>query len=79
VGTLVQANHGHPRVVLTVCGVPVGKHMPMDRHAAKPRLQERGSIIVVIATDLPLAPHQLKRLARRGAHRHRRADGTRRR
>ena len=43
--------------------VPVGKLVQQD----DPGLAERGSIIVVIATDLPLAPHQLQKLARRGA------------
>lgn len=64
IGTLVQANHGQ-RDWLTVCGVPVGKHL--QDNTPQSQLKERGSIIVVIATDLPLAPHQLKRLARRAA------------
>jgi D-aminopeptidase len=64
IGTLVQANHGQ-RDWLTVCGVPVGKHI--KDNTPQSQLQERGSIIVVIATDLPLATHQLKRLARRAA------------
>ncbi len=62
VAALVQANHGQ-RDWLTIGGAPVGKLMQQD----DPGLAERGSIIVVIATDLPLAPHQLQRLARRGA------------
>ncbi|WP_448952739.1 DmpA family aminopeptidase [Labrys neptuniae] len=64
IGVLVQANHGQ-RDWLTIRGVPVGEHLVDGTPASQ--LQERGSIIVVIATDLPLAPHQLKRLARRGA------------
>jgi D-aminopeptidase len=64
IGTLVQANHGQ-RDWLTICGVPVGKHL--QDNAPQSQLKERGSIIVVIATDLPMAPHQLKRLARRAA------------
>ena len=64
IGTLVQANHGQ-RDWLTIAGAPVGKHMRDG--TPQSQLQERGSIIVVIATDLPLAPHQLKRLARRAA------------
>jgi L-aminopeptidase/D-esterase-like protein len=64
IGTLVQANHGQ-RDWLTISGVPIGQHMRDG--TPQSQLQERGSIIVVIATDLPLAPHQLKRLARRAA------------
>ena len=66
VGVLVQANYG-ARKNLTVAGVPVGREItglhPVfhlgDSHAGS------GSIIVVAATDAPLLPHQLKRLARR--------------
>ncbi|NRP20622.1 Beta-peptidyl aminopeptidase BapA [Ensifer adhaerens] len=64
IGTLVQANHGQ-RDWLTICGVPVGEHMRDG--TPQSQMQERGSIIVVIATDLPMAPHQLQRLARRAA------------
>lgn len=64
IGTLVQANHGQ-RDWLTIAGVPVGRLMTDNTPAARRR--ERGSIIVAIATDLPLLPHQLKRLARRAA------------
>ena len=61
-GVLVQANHGI-RPWLTVRGVPVGQHMTENR---MPDFQtERGSIICVIATDLPLLPSQLNRIARR--------------
>ncbi|MDX2308594.1 MAG: P1 family peptidase [Hyphomicrobium sp.] len=65
IGALVQANHGAPEW-LTVCGVPVGRELH-GLDAPGPASTERGSIIVVIATDLPMAPHQLKKLARRGA------------
>ncbi|KQY78779.1 MULTISPECIES: P1 family peptidase [unclassified Ensifer] len=64
IGTLVQANHGQ-RDWLTICGVPVGEHM--RDCTPQSQMQERGSIIVVIATDLPMAPHQLQRLARRAS------------
>ncbi len=64
IGTLVQANHGQ-RDWLTIAGVPIGKLMTDDTPPSRRR--ERGSIIVAIATDLPLMPHQLKRLARRAA------------
>lgn len=61
VGVLVQANHGLCEW-LTVCGVPVGQHLRDAAPAAGP---ERGSIIVVVATDIAMAPHQLRRVARR--------------
>lgn len=61
VGVLVQANHGI-RPWLTVLGVPVGLHWEEDPVHQK----EHGSIIVVIATDIPMLPHQLARVARRG-------------
>ena len=63
VAALVQANHGR-REDLTILGSPVGKHLT---HDLMPRDLGFGSIIVIIATDAPLMPHQLKRLAKRGA------------
>jgi len=64
VGVLVQANYG-TRETLMIAGVPVGESltdlMPEFRSGDK----DTGSIIVVLATDAPLLPHQLKRLARR--------------
>lgn len=60
VGVLVQCNYG-VRANLRVADVPVGREIP--EHAAYKK--ETGSIIVVVATDAPLLPHQLKRLARR--------------
>ena len=66
VGVLVQANYGG-RSTLTISGVPVGREitdlMPIWKN--EPNDEDRGSIIVVVATDAPLLPHQLKRLARR--------------
>jgi D-aminopeptidase len=62
VGVLVQSNYG-VRSELRVAGVPVGKYLP----AARPDAQDSGSIIIVVATDAPLLPHQLKRLARRAS------------
>ncbi|HEY6645064.1 P1 family peptidase [Povalibacter sp.] len=64
VGSLVQANYGI-RGELRIAGVPVGKHLQNDLLWSKPK--DHGSIIVVIATDAPLLPHQLKRLARRAS------------
>jgi D-aminopeptidase len=66
VGVLVQANYGL-RNTLRIAGVPVGQHLTEDRaYASLPEpVQETGSIIVVVATDAPLLPHQLKRIAKR--------------
>jgi L-aminopeptidase/D-esterase-like protein len=60
VGVLVQANMGR-RPELTVAGVPVGRELPIREK----RANEKNSIIIVVATDAPLLPHQLKRIARR--------------
>jgi L-aminopeptidase/D-esterase-like protein len=60
VGVLVQANFGR-RHQLQVAGVPVGREIPEGTF----RPRESGSIIIIAATDAPLLPHQLKRLARR--------------
>jgi L-aminopeptidase/D-esterase-like protein len=62
VGALVQSNFGL-RHQLTIAGVPVGRELPEGAF----RQRENGSIIIVVATDAPLMPHQLKRLARRAA------------
>ena len=65
VGVLVQANFGL-RHQLRIAGVPVGDELPRE-HPLRPGAAEAGSIIIVVATDAPLLPHQLKRLARRSA------------
>ena len=62
VGALVQANCGR-RSQLTIAGTPVGKEIPGNAVFSK----ENGSIIIVIGTDAPLLPYQLKRLARRAS------------
>jgi len=66
VGVLVQCNYGS-RKNLRIAGVPVGREIPEDPAYASTSFSEldRGSIIVVVATDAPLVAHQLKRLARR--------------
>ena len=68
VGVLVQANYG-TRDQLTIAGVPVGREIQgAERRASAgppPPADREGSIIVVVATDAPLLPHQLERLARR--------------
>jgi D-aminopeptidase len=73
VGVLVQANHGSRRL-LRVAGVPVGLELPetsaaqaSDPGRQRDAIGELGSIIIIVATDAPLAPHQLKRVARRAA------------
>lgn len=62
IGVLVQANHGQ-RDWLTILGERVGDAMRDDVLLEK----ENGSIIVIIATDAPLRPDQLRRIAKRGA------------
>lgn len=68
VGVLVQANHG-ARNQLIVDGVEVGKMITDLQPVRAPnnRTERDGSIIILIATDAPLLPGQLKRLARRAA------------
>jgi D-aminopeptidase len=68
VGVLVQANYGS-RDLLRIAGVPVGRHLQEDRPFAgiqNPQFAA-GSIIIVVATNAPLLPHQLKRLLKRAA------------
>jgi D-aminopeptidase len=60
-GVLVQLNCGRAHELM-VAGVPVGKHL---RPTVDARADDLGSIIVIAATDAPLLPHQLKRVARR--------------
>ena len=68
-GVLVQANFGR-RSDLHVAGIPVGSKLPLEqseqaRSATGYAPEALSSIIVVIATDAPLLPYQLKRMARR--------------
>ncbi len=75
VGVLVQANFGS-RGQLTIAGIPVGRalldtlswRLNGEQIYGKPTAKqssEQGSIIVIVATDAPLLPHQLKRIAQR--------------
>ena len=82
VGVLVQSNFG-VKSQLTIAGVPVGKELAdtlnikiydepsadnnPDSYRGKNEWSDQGSIIVVVATDAPLLPHQLKRIAQRVA------------
>jgi D-aminopeptidase len=60
-GALVQSNFGS-RVEFTVCGVPVGRSLPVEM---PPPALPAGSIMIVLATDAPLDARQLGRLCRR--------------
>jgi D-aminopeptidase len=68
-GVLAQTNHGEPHQ-LRVAGVPVGLELPSElgfSRGIKSHSDREGSIIVAIATDAPVLPHQLKRLAKRAS------------
>jgi L-aminopeptidase/D-esterase-like protein len=69
IGVLAQCNFGR-RYQLTIAGVPIGKHL-LDgapfTGGENPFKQDDGSLIVIVATDAPVLPHQLKRLAKRAA------------
>jgi D-aminopeptidase len=73
VGVLVQANHGD-REDLLVAGVPVGRLLTAE--PSRPRRPAAGSIIIVVGTDAPLLPHQLRRLAKRASLGLARTGGT---
>jgi D-aminopeptidase len=67
VGVLVQCNCGSRRQ-LRIGGLPVGMEIDQKPPVADLRMpyrEDTGSIIIVVATDAPLLPHQTKRLARR--------------
>lgn len=68
VGVLVQANYGS-RQLLRIAGVPVGREitdlMPERGRQSSENDDDAGSIIVVVATDAPVLPHQLKRIVKR--------------
>ncbi|MEO8207395.1 MAG: P1 family peptidase, partial [Chloroflexota bacterium] len=81
VGVLVQANYGR-RELLRVDGVPVGQEIPVSEipapgpaihemdavpPAIPPARKRDGSIIVIVATDAPILPHQCRRLAQRSS------------
>ncbi|MEX0633829.1 P1 family peptidase [Serratia ureilytica] len=68
VGAIVQANHGK-RESLLVGGYPVGRHLGHLPSPFTPQLPHpgMGSIVVALATDAPLLPHQCARLAQRAS------------
>jgi L-aminopeptidase/D-esterase-like protein len=63
VGAFVQSNFGK-RHLMKIAGVPVGLELPIVDFSPP----EFGSIIVIVATDAPMAPHHLRRMARRAAY-----------
>jgi D-aminopeptidase len=69
IGALAQTNFGR-RFQLTIAGAPIGQHLKDDTiwtSGENPFKQDDGSLIVILATDAPLLPHQLKRLAKRAS------------
>ena len=66
VGVLVQANYGG-REQLRIAGVPVGREITDLMPEFDQTFKEEGSIIIVVATDAPVLPHQLKRIAKRAS------------
>lgn len=66
VGVLVQANYGG-RSQLRVAGAPVGREILDLMPSEGTPSADSGSIIVVIATDAPLLPHQLRRIVKRAS------------
>ncbi len=62
VGAFVQSNFGK-RHLLHIAGIPIGLELPCERDFGG----ELGSIIGIVATDAPMMPHQLRRVARRAA------------
>jgi L-aminopeptidase/D-esterase-like protein len=68
IGVLVQTNYGG-RKTLMIAGVPVGLEIPKEPEkrvgVKKDEPAKNSSIIIVVATDAPLLPHQLKAVARR--------------
>lgn len=67
VGALVQANHGQRRE-LRVDGYPVGRRLgDIPSPFSEEGTPGMGSIVVILATDAPLLPHQCQRLAQRAS------------
>ncbi len=66
-GVFVQANFGR-RSDLMIRGIPVGKEIAdLEAIVSEPKRKD-GSIIVIVATDAPLLPGQLKLVAKRVTH-----------
>jgi L-aminopeptidase/D-esterase-like protein len=63
VGAFMQSNFGK-RHLMQIAGIPMGHLFPLESQIEP----GRGSIIGIVATDAPLLPHQLDRLARRASY-----------
>ena len=66
VGVLVQSNYGR-RANLHIAGVPLADAFPDLKPTRGAPAQGEGSIVIIVATDAPLLPHQLKRIAQRAS------------
>lgn len=66
VGVLVQANFGR-RANLQIAGVPLGDAFPDLLPSRGAPADGQGSIVIIVATDAPLLPHQLRRIAQRAS------------
>lgn len=66
IGMLVLSNFGHMED-LRVDGFPIGRILSQKQGNYKRRVDNYGSIIAIMATDLPVSPHQLQRLCKRAA------------
>lgn len=75
IGALVQSNFGK-RDELQIAGIPIGPEIkdleivenPFPKMYPVPKKRAERSIVIVLATDAPLLPHQLKRIARRAGY-----------
>jgi len=65
VGVLVQSNYGG---ILDINGAPVGRELKRSKDAVNARARGDGSCMIVVATDAPLSPRNLERLATRALH-----------
>lgn len=66
VGVLVQSNHGRTDD-LTINGAAAGSFIRSQEPPAEPAMLDQGSIIMIVATDLPVSDRQLKRIIKRAA------------
>lgn len=64
-GVLIQSNYGG---ILDVNGAPVGRELDRPEESSDAVKDEDGSCMIVVATDAPLSPRNLKRIAKRALH-----------